>query len=584
MEVQTRSRSNDRKTDDIEYYLVSGIPTQQIATIMRAEKKDEKEISATIEKIDESRHKIRKLIKKFVDKIEQKYGQLDVPELIKKGLKYADKYGFTPAEREAFKNHVLKGDTDRPYLPFQEMEYTDMSKFLGFSSVPGLMLDIKAQDQEILHEIAKLYELNKPLHAAIKTNISLYRDCAPEAVSGHFDDKKDNVNIFIHPLIAALFLPKIEIIEHRMLYSNIGRMVVHRAAPYLRKYAPKMGAAGSQLEIESDFKLSWDFARDPNALNHFNEESPIANLLKRYKVQIELYKNVLKLREGKYYSKNDFGTDDGVSGLINILNSYDWIYFDSPDLYNANDEGMILRKLLAVFSLRPTFTQLSSFLNRGGIMGYTNFGVSRMSFINTPIINIRLPVNVLGGGPSRSIRLSTAALSQNTFFIENKMIVPKNMTVIHSDKALFFYANRRYQSVNFTNLDLCFKYMSLPGTMTSVTNVNSTELIFDHTMNLGNRFFILRAVTVLNKLSNHPFASLGCSSIIVCQPDASVGRMQTTYLYYNPVAASIKFQHNNVFMRNDPISVMPDQSMDPTIPGFTETARKTGTIFIYAEK
>jgi hypothetical protein len=192
-------------------------------------------------------------------------------------------------------------------------------------------------------------------------------------------------------------------------------------------------------------------------------------------------------------------------------------------------------------------------------------------------------VNPLGGGPSRSIRLSTAALSQNTLFIENKMIVPKNMTVIHSDKAIFFYANRRYQSVNFTNLDVCFKYMALPGTMTSVTNVNSTELIFEPTMNLGNKFFLLRSVTVLNKLSNHPFASLGCSSIVVCPPDATVGRTQATYLYYNPVAASIKYQHQNAFMRNDPISVLPESTLDPSVQGFREIAGSTGTIFVYAE-
>jgi hypothetical protein len=215
-------------------------------------------------------------------------------------------------------------------------------------------------------------------------------------------------------------------------------------------------------------------------------------------------------------------------------------------------------------------------------MGYANFGVSRLSFVNTPIINIKLPVNVFGGAPIRPVRM-LSALQQSTFFIENKMIVPKNMSVIHSNEVVFLYANRRYQSVNFTNLDLCFRYMSLPGTMTSITNVNSTELIYENILPIGAKRFTLRSVTVLNKLSNHQFATIGCSSIIIVQANPAIGRMAKTYLYYNPVAASIKFQHRGAFVRNDPITVMPEPSMDPSIPGFSETVQRNGTVFIYSE-
>lgn len=583
MDKQNRGSSKD-SVGELEFYLSSWMPTANIVHIMRAERKDEKEIAAFVEKYEESRRRIKKSMKKFADKIEQKYGPLDLPELMRKGLKFAQKHNLTQAEQEAFKAHILRGDADKPYLPFQELEYTDMSKFLGFSSASGTMLEVKPSDQDALHEIARLYEMNRPLHAALKANISTYRDCAPEAISGKFDRKKDNVNNFIHPIIAALFLPIIKTIEQRMLYSNIGRMVVQRAAMYLRKYSSTMGT-DTQEELKRDFELSYDIARDPNSLNNYlGDESPMANLLKRYKIQIELWRNVLKLREGQYYSKGDFAESDAISGLTRVLNSFDWMYFDSPELFHVQDEGTVLRKLLATFSLRPTYTQVSSFLNRSG-MGYANFGAARLTFINTPIINIKLPINVYGGrNVMPSVRLSSA-LTQSTFFIENRMIVPKNIAVVHSREVVFFYANRRFQSVNFTGLDICFKYMALPGTMSSVSNINETELHFEHEEYIGTGRFKLRSVAVLNKLSNHAFATTGCSSIIVLPTNMALGRTTQQYLYYNPIAASIQYQNNNVgdFVSNDPITIMPETSMDPTIPGFIETVRRCGTVFIYSQ-
>jgi hypothetical protein len=582
MEKQNRS-SGSAPTGELEFYLSSWMPPQNVAAIMRAEKKDEKEISAFMQQYEESRRRIKKLVQKFIRKVENKYGNLDVPELMKLGLKQAKKVGLTPAEIEAFKVQIIKGDTDKQFLPFAEMEYTEMAKFFGFSAAsPANVLNVQAVDQEPLNEIARLYEMTRELHQSVKRNISVYRDCAPEAISGKFNPEKHNVNIFIHPLIAALFLPIIPAVQHRMLFTNIGRMVVHRAAAFLRQYAGR-AANETQDELKRDFELAFDIARDPNSLNYFTDESPMSNLLKRFKIQIELFKNVLLLREGKYYSTStSYGESDMVSGLINVLNSYDWTFFDSPDLFHVQDEGTILRKLLAAFSLRPTFTQLSSFVNRAGFGQNANYGLSRLTFINSPIINVRLPVNVYGPTQGSHVRLKQS-LSQNTFIVEKKMIVPKNQTVIYSRDVVFFYINRRYQSVNFVNADPCFKYMSLPGTLTNISNINETEVHFEDTERIGESRFVLRSVTVLNKLSQHPFATMGSSAIIV-GPQEYSGSGTNAYLYYNPVGASIKFATDTEFTNNDPITLMPVSSMNPSYPGFQETARRFGTIFIYVEE
>lgn len=600
MEKSNSTRGDERhhKEGDFEFYLKSGLPAHQVVSMLRSMGKDQKEVDAFVEKYEASRKKIAHLIKKFAAKIEQRYGHLDTPELMKKGLKFASKHNFSPAEKEAFVRFVMKGDTESPYLPFQELGYTEMSKFMGFSSFPGQTMSVKATDHPALQEIARLYEMSKSVHTAIRSNLLVYRSCGPDAMDAKFDKDKHNASIFVHPLLVALFLSKIDALEKRMLASNIGRMVVMRTQAYFqsqddRKMSAKYLNWNLSLndllpgELESDLQLAYDIARDPNSLNNFSNETPMTNLLKRFTIQIALWKNVLLLRQGKFFSKSEsFSGDDGILELQNVLASYDWTYFDSPDLYQVHDEGTMLRKLLAVFSLRPTFTQISAFVHRTGL-GYSNIGaVSRATFVNTPVCNIKLPISAYGSRTHSPIRL-TSALEQSDWFIENKMLVPKNKAVIHSRDVIFFYVNRRYQSP-LANVDMGFRYLSLPGSLSNMTKINTTELAFgdsanDLSVQIGNDTFNLVSVVVLNPLLDGQLAT-GCSSIVVSPVDYSIGRTRPTYFYYNPLGSSVLHEISpGTFARNEPISLMPEHSADPRIPGFFETARKFGTVFVYSK-
>lgn len=593
MEKTNTTRISDErqsKDSDFDYYLKSGLPVSQVASLLRTQGKDQKEIDAFVEKYEVARKKIAKVVKKFAEKIEQKYGHLDIPELIKKGMKFASKHNLSSAERDAFVRYVMKGDTETPYMPFQELGYTEMSKFLGFSNFVGQTIAVKATDHPALHEIARLYELSKPIHSAIKTNSIMYKPCSVDAVSGQFNRDKDNVNMFIHPLIVALFLSKIDPLEKRMLFSNIGRLVVQRTQAYFQTSADKTMSSKyanwhlslSDLlpgELRADFELAYDIAKDPNSLNYFSDETPMQNLLKRYNVQIELWKNILSLRQGKYYSRSDyFNIDDGIMGLNKVLASYDWTYFDSPDLYQVQDEGNMLRKILAVFSFRPTFTQLSTFVHRTGLGGYSNIGAARATYVNIPVCNIRLPVNIYGKAQA-PVRLESA-LTQSDWYIENKMLVPKNKAVIYSRKIIFFYVNRRYHSP-LANLDMSLSYLTVPGTVTGMTSINTTELHFEPDIRIGNDKFCLTSVVVLNPLLEGQL-STGCSAIVLSPLNMAIGKNKTDYYYYNPLLSGIQYKDEaGKYTRNDPISVIPEDSMDPSTIGFYGTARKYGTIFVF---
>ena len=584
--------SND-KSELFDFFLKSGLPTVRVASTLKAQGWDQKDIDVFIENLEVSKKKISKMIKKFVERIENKYGHLDIPELIKKGMKHASKLGFTQSEKEAFKNYILNKNTNVQYTPFQELGYSEMSKFLGFSEFVGQSLAISAVDQPALQEIARLYETSKLIHSGIRHNLVSYTSCDPNAMISSFDKDKDNLSLFIHPLIVALFLVRIKAIERRMLYSNIGRLVVQRSQMYFQRMDDKKinskylnwNLSLNDLipgELEADLEFMWDIAKDPNSLDHFNDETPMANLLKRFSVQIELWKNVLSLRQGKFYARNsNYSDDNGIMGLHKVLSSYSWTYFDSPDMYHVNDEGNLLRRLLAVFSFRPTLIQLSSFGQRG-LMGYSNLpSISKATFVNSPICNIRLPTTIIGtaavGGPAINLQ---SALSKSEWYIENKMLVPKNTSIIYSRSVLFFYINRRYQSP-LANVDMGFRYLSVPGTISGLTTINTAELAVTPDIVVGNDRFALTSVVVFNPLLEEQLAT-GSSAMVVAG-GAATGPADR-YYYYNPLDAGIMYANSSgKYVRNDPITRIRSHThdADPDSPGFYNMARKYGTILVY---
>jgi len=336
-------------------------------------------------------------------------------------------------------------------------------------------------------------------------------------------------------------------------------------------------------ELEADLHLSYDMSRDPNSLNYFSDERPMANILKRFNVQIELWKNVLNLRQGKFYSRTDNynNPDDSIMGLHKVLAAYENTLYDSPDLYQIQDEGTILRKLLAVFSLRPTFTQISS------ISGFSNVGaVSRATFIRTPICNVKLPnpdiqkYAIPSATPAEKTVKLSASLSNSDWFIENKMFVPKFKQVISSDKIIFFYVNRRYQApiTDMTdNMNFGFSYLALPSAMTGMTKINPTEVVMEREISINGSTspFVLSSVVVLNPLIQGQIAA-GCSTIVV-------GNSGNNF-YYNPVLPTILVKETgDNYIRNPPISTVGVTHTNPNEISL-QTAQLYGTVFVYVNQ
>jgi hypothetical protein len=599
MEKNTRISDKQSNGELLNFYLKVGLAPSQVEQLLKQQISDSDQVDKLVSEYEPRLKKIKKLAKKFVMKIEQRYGHLDTPELMRKGIKFASKHNLSEAEIEAFKRLSLKGDVDTPYTSFQDMEYTEMAKFFGFSSHHAHNIPVKATDQAPLNELARLYEQSKPIHSAIRNNLAIYEECSPDTLAGEYDSTKHNSNSYIHPLIVALFLPTIAPLQDRMMMSNIGRLVVQRTQLYFQTQADsakqfnkysQMMPNGDMLqgELQADLELAYDISRDPNSLNYFSEESPMSNLLKRFTIQIELWKNILSLRSGKFFAQGDsFDTNNSIAGLQQVLSSYDWTYFDSPDLYQVQDEGTLLRKLLAVFSYRPTFTQVSSFVHRTG-MGQ-NFGsMAQATFINTPICNVKLPQmqnNQNGQNAQDSIRLENALQQSPDWFIENKMLIPKQKTVMHSNKVIFFYVNRRHHQINYPNVNLGFNYVNTPGQISgqrSMTTINTSIVEYSDVIHVGSSGtrFVFKSAVVLNELIGN--LSAGCSSIVLSENVRGLGN-EDTMLMYNPLACANLVYDGITTRRNRPLSSVFENATQNSVSWRNELEQR-GTVYVYVDE
>ena len=464
------------------------------------------------------------------------------------------------------------------------MKFSKMSQFLGYDST-GPILNVQAKDQASLNELVSLYTASKSIYYEVRQNTFTYQDCGPEAIVGEYKSDKHIITQHIHPIVAMLFLPAVKAITDTMLRPNIGRMVLARA-PLV---ASKINLYESIMpnDIESEFRLGYAIAQDPNSTNVFSEETPMDNLTKRFQCQIELWRNVLSLRNGRYYANVYEPTgNSSVSNFMRVLEGYNKIHYDVVDNFNTQDEGNILKKILSIFSMRPTYASI--YTNDTKIqIGYGNMmgGVQRTSFINMPVVNIRLPTSNMPGGtigiaPAMHLR---HALSQTDVFLKNRQLVPMNKSIVSTDSMIFFYAHSRQRTINNIQTNVGFRNIVMSPSFIGTTSLNRTPLNFNLAETIGRKVYKIRGV-IVHETTIDQTTITGCSASIVVPVDIPRGIMRERYLSYNPGASGIMFRSptGTSFVNNKPICTIPERTYG-SAPGFRNTASTHGCIFWYVE-
>lgn len=563
---------NDNITREVEELIKAKLSDQEAWQRLKAKYPNNQEL---VDRIFDARKNIFSNIyrraKKFKQAILDRYGSLGLnrADLLRKAKKYVKRYNFSDAEFDLF-DIILNTDSNSKYA--YTLPTSQMAKTLGFDSyvATSSKLNVKPTEQAIVEEIVNKYGETKPLHNQLILQTLTYQDTAPEALAGCFDSCKDNAYQYIHPVIAALFIPKVELLEEQILLSNIGYIVQRKANEQPIMTLP-------------DYKLYWDMVIDPNELA-CTTTNAIADLRNRFNLQTHLWNAVFNLRQGRYYYKETSGLLQFMQALDNCKN----VIHDAPDLTYVKDEGTILRKILSAFSLYPTYVSVTKLWNMfmGSSYGLPCAPSDMTGFGNVkrvPMIPLRLPPTMAQSTTAVSIE---EALTQPQWYFENTRIVPKTLQIIHSNEVIFFYVCRRYQSVNIAKLGIPCNFTNLPMSISGWEKINEHPVNAPRHLTIGTDIFELRSVVLVEKTQvQNVSMAVGSSAMITVPMDPSQGRLEESCILYDPQGAAVMIEDGAGYVRNKPITVIPcEQSFMGNANGiesFDQRACTRGTIFMY---
>ena len=404
--------------------------------------------------------------KKFAEAFRKRYGSTDVPyhQLLAKARAHAKKHGISEDEFAEFQRMYEQELAGTNKANEVVIPVTNLMKVLGNINldVEG-GFNIEEADYRNLQDIIKEWEVSKPIHAQTLLQALQYTDLHITGLSGIIDRTEHNPGEHVHPVIAAMFLPKIHLFESHFLYSNIAGIVKSR-----HNQEP--------LTTRPDYELFYSMVTDPNDVVCDNR-TPVGDLLNRSRLQQHLWNSVLHLRNGQVYntSFNEF-----IRSVDNCkLNKY-----DNPDFTYGRHDGTVIKRLMSAFSFRPTVVATMPVSQVFSTNPYAQN--TRPCVTSIPMINVRLHAyqnanqnivagQVVGGvnagrvmGPPNPVALSSC-LTQPQTFIEGNMLVQRISDVVYSREVLMFYVDRRAHLLQYGSP---FNISRLPTAIAGFERIN----------------------------------------------------------------------------------------------------------------
>jgi len=543
--------------------------TYSILDELKMKYKDEEIVDSIMRKFNEKMKRVRKLAEKIKERLVAKYPNLSMKEYIEKIADYKKKYNFDESEASAIINLIFLSKSNFTNPEVFDVNYNEMSKALGFVPASynlGGKLHVKKDELEQLQMINTIASATKELHDQVTLQSLIYKDCDQVAIQPDFDKNKINIFSFIHPVVAALFIPKFELLDQHMLLASIAKIVAYKTV-------------GQELQTQPEYELYWDIATDPAETACVNKTKPFTDLVNRCNVQTKLWEAVLNLRQGKYYT-ND------LSSFIMAIDNCRASVFDAADLAYVKDEGTIMRKLLAAFSIRPTIVMTMPVYGITPLTSHIS-SVSTSHITTLPLITMRIPTAI--GKKADPIDLETA-LSQEQLYIHHRQLTVKQQQILYSRELLIFYVHRRYQSFNTARLTNPYTISYLPITMNQFERLQDVKVsvpldtleIPKESSSGNHQVFKLRSVvtvetkditrdcekedTCVDKPKNKIIVS--CAAYIR-NPSWTMGTEQTNYAWkYNPL---------NLESAGKDVNAL--ENIDATM--FQREIETKGTLFIY---
>jgi len=558
------SRSDGSVEDEVQKLFRKNNGKISTADFMKLRQKyDDEDLVDKIQKAYvDKHHSISKKAKKFAQLIREKYSNQQYPFhiLLEKARLFKVKHGLSEDEFAEFQR-IYEQELVGLKSPDVVVPSTNLMKVLGSINVDfhGFSSKLNDSDYKHLQEILKLYASSRPLHAQVLLQSMQYNDCDFEALTGDYNPQLgQRPGDSIHPVIAAMFLPKIDILETLFFYSNIAGIV-------------KARYNNENLNNRPDYELFYALTQDPNDVVCDNR-STMLDLLNRAQIQNQLWNSVLSLRNGQYYNTQfrDF------VGMVDMcrLNKH-----DTPDLIYGRYDGTILKRLLSAFSFRPTIVATTPVYQIVNLNPYQQN--IRPLVTAVPMINYRLPSSINDTTP----RSLNEALEQHQYFLENGSLVPRHTSLIYSRGVLFFFVDRRANVIRFNEMQP-FNIARMPLTVSGFERLNDHSVAFETSLDIRGDTYQLRSVVLAEVNKNVPEKNIvvGSSAAFIIHPDHSKNLFTTEFFKYDPISVADAYLNTatNRYENRKPVSIlfgMP--GVGPLGTSFIEMAQMRGIVFMY---
>jgi hypothetical protein len=462
---------------------------------------------------------IRKRSIKFTKLIERKYGMYGHPLhiILNKALKYKKKYSLSEEEFELFRQYYQKTMNMRNNANKFDVlvPNTNMAKVFGDDPYTNNKIHVTDGDHRIVKDILTLYDLNRALWQQVTLQSITYDslDMIQRTFETDYknDPKTTNFSSFVHPVIAAMFLPKIARFDEYFLFTNLA-------------YILRCKYLGEPISTFHSYLMLYNLVTDPTDVV-CNADSPLKDILNRVMLQVTLWKNVLRLRQGGVYDTyNSFAAADLMAHIDNCkLSTY-----DAPDLMMIGDENVIIRRLLSALAFRcatvfSTPTTIPLFNNPGQNpnmqVSALNIPINFTQVTKVPMIYIRLPLANMPSlpitGPVSALTIQSA-LSTVQPIMYNGRLESRSMAVVGTDGLLIVSIPRRTyrpMSANIYNLPQVFNMSNLPHHAFGLETLNNTQVDTNLFLTIGNNskedpdtlnnhLFIKSAVTLKEREEN----------------------------------------------------------------------------------
>ena len=501
---------------------------------------------------------IVKSAKKFATAVREKYASQNIPfhQLLMKARAHGKKHHLSEAEfaefQRIYEQELAGANSSEVVIPM-----TSIMKVLGNieGGSEGYFKTDEA-DMRNLQEILKLNEASRHLHAQVLLQAIQY-DGPVDSFLGNIEFEKGLLNPgdHVHPVIAALFLPKLKTVDEHFLYSNMSGIV---------------------NDVVCDTR------------------TPVGDLLHRCNLQNQLWNSVLHLRNGRYFnpSLREFMTSVDVCRL----NKY-----DNPDLVYGRHDGTIIKRLFSAFSFRPTVVATLPVAN---LFAYNPYSQNiRPTVTSIPMINVRLSnfgataaaaavaAGVAGARPA--INTLAAALTQTNQFLEGNVVVNRHTSVMFSREVLIFYIDRRSYIYNLntsiTNL------ARLPTSIAGFERINDMRLDFDTDLHLGG--VDAKGIPLDTKNENYVFTSAVIADVNTnVDPKVSgnyvigssaIIRNDNKFWHYTPATCVARNSNAPIFeidMDDTPTAKLTPEGENIMKLGWLNSIEQRAVILVYSNK